>query len=73
MNPYRVVTEQELKDHLTKLGYSPTKETTATGTIWVCKITRKHILIPFPYEEMYPDFILEGIKDMIGKIRPTLQ
>lgn len=73
MNPYRVVTEKELYDHLEKMGYEPTEETTETGTFWKCKVSGKVVLIPNPYEEMYPDFILEGISSMVGRVRSTLQ
>ena len=72
MNPYRVVTEQELIDRLIALDFETTNEATATGKMWKCKSTGKYILVPLPYEEMYPDFILNDLVKIIGKIRPIM-
>lgn len=73
MNPFIVVSEKNLKDRLTELCYEPTEIKTGTGTFWKCMKTEKHLLIPFPYEGMYPDFILKDIEKIIGKVKPTLQ
>jgi len=73
MNPYPVVTEQNLIDHLTKLCYEATTVKTNTGTFWKSLKTGKHILVPFPYEGMYPEFILKDLEKIIGKVAPVLQ
>lgn len=73
MNPYLVVSEQNLIDHLTSHGYEITTETTETGTFWKSVRTGKHILVPFPYEGMYPNFILADIEKIIGKVNPSIQ
>lgn len=73
MNPYRVVSENELIKHLKKLGYQPTSEKTNTSTFWKSDHTGKVIQVPFPYEGMYPDVILHDLVATIGKVRPTMQ
>lgn len=73
MNPFRVVSEADLIAYLKNLSYEPTKETTATGTLWKSLTTDKHLLVPFPYEGMYPDFILKDLEAEIGKVAPTIQ
>jgi hypothetical protein len=73
MNPFMVVSERNLLDHLISLCYEPTKETTGTGTFWKSLKTGKHLLVPFPYEGMYPDFILKDLEVEIGKVQPSIQ
>ncbi len=73
MNPFIVVSEKNLIDHLTKHCYEPTKEITNTGTFWKSQKTVKHILVPFPDEKgMYPNFILKDLEKIIGKVTPVL-
>ncbi len=66
----RVLTQAEVEAHLRSLGYVPTTNTTATGTFWRHSQSGQHLLVPFPYEEMYPDFILQDLVRHIGRI-PT--
>lgn len=73
MNPFTVVTEQDLLNHLKIHCYEATNETSETGRFWKCMRTGKHILVPFPYEEMYPDFMLHDLEIIIGKVKPSLQ
>lgn len=73
MNPFIVVSEKNLIDHLIEQCYEQTQESTATGKFWKCLRTGKHILVPFSEQEMYPDFILKDLELLIGKVKPSIQ
>lgn len=61
MNPFRIPTQEEFEQELRDAGYSKTSQVTATGTFWVSE-TNKHVLIPFPYEGMYPEAIVRTVR-----------
>lgn len=64
----RVLTEQDLRRRLRDLGYEETTNRTTTGAIWKSKRTGKHIQVPFPYDGMYPNFILRDLEAVIGPL-----
>lgn len=66
MNPYRVKSQQEVEDDLKARGFSKTEHRIATGTIWKSSQTGKHLVVPDPYEGMYPEFILKDLHDRMA-------
>ena len=69
----RVRTQKEVEDALRAQGFEPTEHRTVTGVIWKSTKTGKHIQVPDPYMEMYPDVILKDLKDVAdGLGTPTL-
>lgn len=74
MNPYRVLSKQDLEDELTKRGFTKTETRTATGTFWRSAQTGKHLQVPDPYEDMYPRYILTDMNEQMEKMgQPTIQ
>lgn len=69
----RVKTRQEVEDALREEGYEPTDFKTDTGRVWRSTQTGEHIVVPDPYEGMYPDFILRDLKKMIIDMKRTMQ
>ena len=61
MNPFRILTQEQFEQELRDAGYSKTEQLTATGTFWASE-TKKHVLIPFPYDGMYPEAIVRPIR-----------
>jgi hypothetical protein len=61
VNPHRVVSKEEFESELRAAGYTATNRTTKTGAFWKSK-TGKHLLVPYDYEGMYPDFILKDVR-----------
>jgi hypothetical protein len=62
----KVKTKDELEAELRAEGYEPTDFYTKTGRAWRSMKTGKHITVPEPYDgDMYPDFILNDIRDLI--------
>ena len=59
----RVKSQKEVEDALRESGFEPTEEKTGTGRFWKSRLTGKHLSVPDPYEEMYPDFILGDLLD----------
>lgn len=68
MNPYRVLSRENLEAELTKRGFSKTETRTSTGTFWRSSQSGKHLQVPDAYEGMYPDFILRGLNDQMEKM-----
>lgn len=68
MNPHRVPTQQEFEAQLAEKGFEKTETRTATGTFWKSKQNGKHLLVPDPYDGMYPKFILKDFEEQITKI-----
>lgn len=68
MNPNRVLTQQEVEAELEKLGFTKTTETTNTGAYWKSSKSGKHILVPHPYEGMYPEFILKDLRQRMSAL-----
>jgi hypothetical protein len=66
----KVLSKDELEAILETRGFQKTEETTATGTYWQDSVTKRHLLVPFPYEGYYPDWILRDMLLHIGQI-PT--
>ena len=71
MTASQVVREKDLIDHLKKLGFEQTNEKTETGIFWRSPQGR-HIQVPYPYEGMYPDWLLSDLVEIIGKVTPSL-
>lgn len=69
MTAVRVLTREEVEEHLRSLGFQPTGQRTASGEFWR-RADGKHVQVPFPYEGMYPDFLIRELVEKIGKI-PT--
>lgn len=67
-----VVTRNEVEGALDKAGFEPTDVRTDTGTWWRSKKTGRHLLVPDPYDEMYPEFILKDLRELAGKVGVTL-
>lgn len=68
----RVKTQQEVEDALRAEGYEPTELRTNTGRVWRSTKTGKHITVPDPVDEMYPDAILRDLKELIIDTRRLL-
>lgn len=68
MNPYRVTTQAEFEEHLKAKGFVKTDTRTATGYFWRSLQTQKHLLVPDPYEGMYPKFILKDFEETMAKM-----
>ena len=68
MNPHRVTTQKEFEAQLEEKGFAKTDIRTSTGIFWCSKNNGKHLLVPDPYEGMYPKFILKDIEDHMEKI-----
>jgi hypothetical protein len=66
----KVLSKDELEAILVTRGFQKTEEITATGTYWQDSVTKRHLLVPFPYEGYYPDWILRDMLLHIGQI-PT--
>lgn len=67
MNPFRVASKSDVEAHLDSQGYQATDNVTETGRFWVSKDGR-HIQLPHPIQDMYPDFVLKDLEARIGKI-----
>lgn len=61
MNPFKIPTQEQFEAELVEHGFSKTDQHTATGTYWKSK-TGKHLMVTYPYEGMYPDFIAKDIR-----------
>jgi hypothetical protein len=68
VNPYRVTTQEEFEASLRSAGFEPTDETTDTGRFWRSVQSGKHILVPDPYEGMYPLFIVKDFHEQWKKM-----
>jgi hypothetical protein len=67
--PVRVLTVGDVQNHLKEKGFTETNVTTNTGTFWRSECGN-HVLVPFPDGDVYPDFILEELIKVVGKIIP---
>jgi predicted RNA binding protein YcfA (HicA-like mRNA interferase family) len=72
VNPYRVTTKEELEKVLTEGGFVTTEEATTTGVFWKHTHSGRHLLVPHPYEEMYPEFILRELREQMKLFGVTL-
>lgn len=70
MNPHRVKTQKEVEDDLIAQGFERTTHRTATGTAWKSTHTGKHVIVPDPYEGMYPEFILKDLHERMTACGP---
>ena len=68
MNPHRVPTQQEFEAQLEAKGFRKTDVRTGTGCFWQSTASKKHILVPDPYEGMYPKFILKDFEEQMSKV-----
>lgn len=69
----RVKTQKEVEDALRGKGFEPTNEVTNTGRFWRSTVNGKHIIVPEPYEGMYPDVILGDLLEKAHQLgKPTL-
>ena len=68
--PVPVVSEEVVQHLLRELGYEPTEHKTATGTLWKHKQTGRHQQVPNSLDGFYPDFILQDLEEIIGKVNP---
>ncbi len=68
----RVKTQQEVEDELKAQGFEPTEHRTATGRIWRSTKTGRYMQAPDPYMEMYPEFILKDLREIMEGFGPTL-
>lgn len=68
MNPYRVLSKEEVEETLTKRGFTKTGTRTATGTFWRSGQTGKHVQVPDPYEGMYPRFLLSDLNEQLERM-----
>ena len=68
MNPHRVTTQKEFEAQLKAKGFEKTETRTNTGTFWRSTINSKHVLVPDPYEGMYPKFIVKDVEEQMEKI-----
>lgn len=67
----RVVSEKQLIERLKALGFSPTGIKTGTGEFWKAKRDgNTHVLVPFSIQGHYPDWMLEDLEKVIGKLNP---
>lgn len=67
MNPFRVLAAEEWERQLVAAGYIKTETTTETGTFWKAPNGR-HVLVPHPYDGMYPEFILTDLRRIMKEI-----
>lgn len=68
MNPHRVTTQEEFEADLKAKGLEKTSKSTETGTFWRSVQSGKHILVPHPYDGMYPKFILKDFEDQMERM-----
>jgi hypothetical protein len=68
VNPYRVKTAAEICEQLERLGFIKTDRETQTGVVWRSVQNGRHLIVPHPYDGMYPDFILGDLKGLIEKL-----
>ena len=68
MNPHRISSKDEFEEDLKSKGFEKTAETTETGTFWRSTQTDKHILVPHPYQGMYPKFILKDFEEQLERM-----
>lgn len=67
----RVVSERQLIERLKALGFSPTGRKTGTGEYWkVDRDGNRHVLVPFSIQGHYPDWMLQDLEMVIGKLNP---
>jgi hypothetical protein len=62
VNPKRVLSKGQVEAYLASLDLERTEIVTATGRFWKSTRTGRHVQVPEPYEEMYPEFILSDLR-----------
>ena len=74
----RVSTKAEVHEILKGMEFSKTEHSTATGTFWRHRKTKRHLLVPFSVQGYYPDWLLweflSNATDISGeppKMRPS--
>ena len=57
----RVSSEAEIHEILKGMEFSKTGHNAPTGTFWRHRKTKRHLLVPFPVQGYYPDWLLWGL------------
>ena len=53
-----LATEKQLLDELTKAGFDKTQFITETGSVWVHRGKKHHLIVPNSHDGFYPSWLL---------------